>query len=138
MAVGYTNELLFHLPESTSEDFLKGNAYNPFIVAAKRWSDNFHSLVMAGAEITQNFEAEEWHTEYQLNTSLQYVFSGSPNFIGVELNKVFESDDFGMDIRPHANLALTKHVLLGVMVGIPVSSENRRVSSFIRLMYEID
>ncbi|MES2766608.1 MAG: HAEPLYID family protein [Bacteroidota bacterium] len=138
MAVGYSNELLFHMPESESEDFLKGNAYNPFIVAAKRWSEKLHSLGMAGAEFTQDFASGEWHTAYKLNTSFQYMFSGSQNFVGVELNKVFEKDDFGMDIRPQANFAFTEHLMLGVMVGIPVSSENRRVSTFFRLMYEIE
>ncbi len=49
MAIGYIHEFeLNEFSKYESGHFLTGNVYSPFYVAAKRWGNNFHTLVYAG------------------------------------------------------------------------------------------
>jgi hypothetical protein len=135
LAVGYLNEL--EMPEFQAESMKPvGNLYNPFVVAAKRWGDNWHTLVYAGPMLEQHFGKRTWHTELQWNTNLQYMISGTRNFIGVEFNKEFSSGDFDMTIRPQMRLGIADNLLIGIVVGVPVQREQERFSTFFRLIYE--
>lgn len=136
MAIGYINE--FELSDFTDfgKPFLRGNVYNPFFVVAKRWGTNFHSLLYTGPMITQHFETNEFHTTYDVNTSFHYLISGTRNFIGVEFNKTFDNDDFDMTMRPQMRVGIAENLLIGIVAGIPVSRENERLSSFLRLIWE--
>uniref|UniRef100_UPI00404B33DB HAEPLYID family protein n=1 Tax=Flavobacterium sp. TaxID=239 RepID=UPI00404B33DB len=55
MAIGYINE--FELSNFTNfgSPFIRGNIYNPFLVVAKRWGNNLHSLIYTGPMIVQHF-----------------------------------------------------------------------------------
>ena len=45
-ALGYLHEFEFtSFKQYGREDLYKGNVFNPFAVAAKRWGDNFHTLM---------------------------------------------------------------------------------------------
>lgn len=136
MAIGYINE--FELSDFTSfgRPFIKGNIYNPFYVVAKRWGNNFHSLLYTGPMIEQNFSTNKFHTTYDINTSFHYMITGTRNFIGIEFNKTFDKSDFDMTIRPQMRLGIADNLLIGIVAGIPVSRENERLSSFIRLIWE--
>jgi len=137
LAFGYINELDFEDLEQLSwSNFLKGNVYNPFFIVAKRWGNNFHTLMYTGPVFERTFRNKEWHTAYETNTSFHYMITGTRNFVGVEFNKEFQGDDFDMVIRPQMRLAITNQLMVGIVAGIPVSRENERLSSFIRLIYE--
>lgn len=137
MALGYLNELEF-IPfnEFGNKTVLEGNLYSPFFVAAKRWGNNFHTLIYTGPIFEQTFKENTWSAEYQVNTNFHYMISGTRNFIGIELNKEIKQGDFDMTLRPQMRVSITETMLIGIVAGIPVQRENQRLSAFVRLIYE--
>lgn len=136
MALGYINEFELSDFRSFGQPFIKGNVYNPFLVVAKRWGNNFHTLIYTGPMIEQSFNNNKFHTTYDINTSFHYMISGTRNFIGMEFNKTIDNGDFDMTMRPQMRLGIADNLLIGIVAGIPVSRENERLSSFIRLIWE--
>ncbi|MEQ9117929.1 HAEPLYID family protein [Fulvivirga sp.] len=136
MALGYINEFELSDFRNFGKPFIKGNVYNPFLVVAKRWGNNFHSLIYTGPMIEQSFSTNKFHTTYDINTSFHYMISGTRNFIGIEFNKTIDNGDFDMTIRPQMRLGIADNLLIGIVAGIPVSRENERLSSFVRLIWE--
>jgi hypothetical protein len=137
MAVGYLHEL--ELPAFSSygrTNFLKGNVYSPFFVAAKRWGGNFHSLVYTGPIFHHNFASRDIESEYQINTSFHYMIPSTRNFIGVEFNKQAYDGEFDMTIRPQMRVSVADNLLIGIVAGIPVDKTEERLSTFLRLIYE--
>lgn len=137
MAIGYIHE--FELP--TFRDYgngrlITGNVYNPFFVVAKRWGNNFHTLLYAGPQLAHHFENGHVETTWQINSNFHYMIPGTRHFIGVEFNKELHERDFDMTIRPQMRVAVTEKMLVGIVTGIPISRENERLSSFLRLIYE--
>lgn len=136
MAIGYINEFGLSNFRNFGKPFINGNAYNPFLVVAKRWGNNFHSLIYTGPMVEQNFSSNKFHTTYDINTSFHYMISGTRNFIGVEFNKTIDNGDFDMTMRPQMRLGIADNLLVGIVAGIPVSRENERLSYFVRLIWE--
>ncbi|MDY3338058.1 phosphoribosylformylglycinamidine synthase [Riemerella anatipestifer] len=136
MALGYINELEFSDFGRFGKPLIKGNVYNPFFVVAKRWGNNFHTLVYTGPMIEQSFITNKFHMVYDVHSSFHYMISGTRNFVGVEFNKTFDRGNFDMVMRPQMRLGILEQLMLGVVVGIPVSRENERLSSFLRLIWE--
>ncbi|WP_243641696.1 HAEPLYID family protein [Maribacter algicola] len=136
MALGYINEFELSNFRNFGAPFISGNVYNPFLVIAKRWGTNIHSLIYTGPMIAQNFETQKFHTTYDINTSFHYMITGTRNFIGVEFNKTMGRSDFDMTIRPQMRLGIADNLMIGIVGGIPVSRENERLSSFLRLIWE--
>jgi len=136
MAVGYINELKFSYFRDFGNPLVTGNIYNPFLIIAKRWGNNFHSLIYTGPMLEQRFANHEINITYDINTSFHYMITGTKNFIGIELNKNINGKDFDMVVRPQMRLGIANNLLIGIVAGIPVSRENERFSSFIRLIWE--
>lgn len=136
MALGYINELELSDFRNFGHPFIRGNVYNPFFVIAKRWGNNFHSLIYTGPMIGHHFRDASFHTTFDINTSFHYMINGTRNFLGLELNKTIDSGNFNMTIRPQMRLGISEHVMIGVVVGIPVNRATERFSSFIRLIWE--
>lgn len=136
MAIGYINEFELSNFRDFGDPFIKGNVYNPFFVVAKRWGNNFHTLIYTGPMIEQNFSNNKFSLTYDINTSFHYMIPGTRNFIGVEFNKTLDNNDFDMTIRPQMRLGVADNLLIGIVGGIPVSRENERLSSFLRLIWE--
>lgn len=137
LAVGYIHE--FELQEFVkykNASLFTGNVFNPFFIAAKRWGNNFHTLLYTGPAIIQHFSNNVIQTNWQINSNLHYMIPGTRNFIGIEFNKSIENDDFDMTIRPQMRVGIKENLLVGIVTGIPVNRENERFSSFIRLIYE--
>jgi hypothetical protein len=136
IALGYLHE--FEMPEFRlykKQKLWKGNLYNPFLVAARRWGSNFHSLLYTGPVIEQSF-SHKTHARFQLNSSVHYLIANTRNFIGVEFNKDWRKRDFDMVVRPQMRVGIADNLLVGIVAGIPVKRETQRFSSFIRLIYE--
>lgn len=136
MAIGYINEFELSNFRNFGAPLIKGNVYNPFLVIAKRWGNNIHSLLYTGPMIEQHFSSNEFHTSYDINSSFHYMIPGTRNFIGVEYNKKITDKDFDMTIRPQMRLGIADNLLIGIVMGIPVNRENERLSSFVRLIWE--
>ncbi|HOY14731.1 MAG TPA: HAEPLYID family protein [Saprospiraceae bacterium] len=136
LAVGYINEFELSDFRNFGGPFIKGNIYNPFFVAAKRWGNNFHTLIYTGPMIEQDFHTRAFHTVYDVNSNFHYMIPGTRNFIGIEFNKALSFQDFDMTIRPQMRLGIADNLLVGIVAGIPVERENQRFSSFVRLIWE--
>jgi len=136
MALGYINEFELSDFRNFGNPFIKGNVYNPFLVVAKRWGNNIHTLLYTGPMIEQDFSTNNLHTAYDIHTSFHYMITGTRNFIGVEFNKTLDKGDFDMTMRPQMRLGIADNLLIGIVAGIPVSRENERLSSFVRLIWE--
>lgn len=138
VALGYINEIELSEFRRFGRPLVKGNIYNPFLVIAKRWGNNFHSLVYTGPMIEHDFESHSFQGSYDVNTSFHYMISGTRNFIGIEFDKSASGTDFDMTIRPQMRVGIADNLLVGIVAGIPVSKENQRLNSFVRLIWEPD
>ncbi len=138
LAVGYLHEFeMIEFSRYGKADPFHGNLYSPFFVGAKRWGDNYHTLVYAGPMIEHQFSNGVVHVNWQINSNFHFMIPGTRNFLGVEFNKTIDYlGDFDMTIRPQMRVAVTDDLLIGIVTGIPVSRENERFSAFLRLIYE--
>jgi hypothetical protein len=137
MAIGYINE--FELTEFSkygNGSLLTGNVYNPFFVAAKRLGSNFHTLLYTGPAFSHHFEDSSFSATWQINSNIHYMIPNSRNFIGIEFNKEVRGADFDMTIRPQMRVAVSENLMIGIVTGVPISRENERFSTFLRLIYE--
>ncbi|PWJ42781.1 HAEPLYID family protein [Sediminitomix flava] len=137
MAFGYIHEFAFvDLNRMNGRDILQGQVFNPFLIAAKNWDNNFHTLLYTGPVFHKAWGGNEWHSQYEINSNFHYMIPNTRNFIGVEVNKVLERDNFDMVIRPQMRVEISEQLMIGIVTGIPVSKEHERFSSFLRLIYE--
>ncbi len=137
LAIGYIHEFeLKPFGSNARERSWKGNIFNPFVVAAKRWGNNLHTLVYAGPAISHHFDHPSYQTSWQVNTNFHYMITGTRNFIGIEYNKEWVKGDFDMTIRPQLRVGISDNLMIGIVAGIPVKRENQRSSTFLRLIYE--
>lgn len=137
MAVGYLHEFeLTPFRRYRNSTFYQGNIFNPFLVTAKRWGNNFHTLLYQGPIWTRSFDGKHALFQYQVNTNLHYMISGTRNFIGLEINKDFYQKDFDMVLRPQMRVGINDQLMIGIVTGIPIERETQRISTFLRLIYE--
>ncbi|MFN6945076.1 MAG: HAEPLYID family protein [Cytophagaceae bacterium] len=138
MALGYLNELkLPDFRDYGAERIFQGNFYNPFLVVAKRFGYNFHTLILAGPVFDHDFSHGTLDAFWQINTNFHYMIPGTRSFMGVEFNKEIEDNSFAMTIRPQVILNLSDSFSLGFAAGIPVNRDTQRMSTFARLIYDI-
>ncbi|MCZ8168087.1 MAG: HAEPLYID family protein [Flavobacterium sp.] len=137
MALGYIHEFeLNEFEQYQSSRWITGLVYNPFFVAAKRWGNNFHTLLYTGPVVVHHFDKKSQDLFWQINSNFHYMISGTRNFVGIELNKVATGKDFDMTIRPQMRVGISDNFMVGIVTGIPINRENERFSSFLRLIYE--
>jgi hypothetical protein len=137
LALGYINELEFSDLDQFGSPLFTGNLVNPFLVGAKRWGNNFHTLVYMGGRFLREFDTNHWHRAAEWHTNLHYMIPGTRNFIGVEFNKyLHEGGDFDMTIRPQMRVGFADNFLIGIVAGLPMVRENERLSMFTRVIWE--
>ncbi len=137
LAIGYLHDFEFiSFSEYGKKNFYKGNIYNPFFIAAKRWGNNFHTLLYTGPMFEHIFDDKKWSSEFHINTNVHYMISGTRNFIGIEINKLIYGKQLDMVLRPQMRLGIAHNFLIGIVTGIPINRENERFSTFFRLIYE--
>jgi len=136
LALGYINEFELSPFDRFGHPLVMGNVYNPFLIAAKRWGSNWHTLIYAGPRIAQHFATSTTHGSIEVNTNLHYMIPGTRNFVGVEFNKSWEDGDFDGTLRPQMRVSIAENFLVGIVTGIPVDRENERFSMFTRLIWE--
>ena len=137
LALGYINELKFaDLDQWGEEPLLQGNKFNPFVVAAKRWGRNIHTLLYTGPSRTIAFNGPNGPWAWEANWNVHYMLSGTRNFVGVEVNQRWSDGDFGMVIRPQMRIGFADNFLIGVATGIPVDRQNERLGVFMRVIWE--
>jgi len=136
LALGYIHEFeLTDLNRIGDENLLRGNIYNPFFVAAKRWGMNYHTLIYTGPRLVKEF-GHHWEAIYEINTNFHYMVTGTRNFIGIEVNKEIIDRRLQTVIRPQMRVALAENLMIGIVTGVPINKEIRGLQSFVRVIYE--
>nr|WP_236139809.1 HAEPLYID family protein [Mongoliitalea daihaiensis] len=138
LALGYIHEFEFVDLHKLGRDgeLFKGNIYNPFFIAAKRWGSNYHTLIYTGPRIEKLFDQRR-EIAYEIHTNFHYMITGTRNFIGVEINKEIHNGKLETVLRPQMRVGLAENLMIGIVTGIPVGNrENMGLSSFMRIIYE--
>lgn len=137
LALGYTQIVEFADFENYKRNILfTGTIYNPFFIAAKRWGKNIHTLIYTCPLIEHHFNQKQTAVYWQINTSIHYSIPQTKHLIGIEFNKEIKQQEFIMTIRPQAKIRLTTNLDIGFLVGIPISKNDKKYSSFIRIIYK--
>lgn len=131
MAAGYIFESL-----SAGSRFLKfqGSSHNPFLVVAKRWGNQFHTMLYAGP-VFEYVGGKRGANGTMINTSIHYILPGTKNFIGIETNEEIGEKSFTMMVHPQLKVKLASGSALGMAVGIPVTG-HEALDFMIRYIYE--
>jgi hypothetical protein len=136
LALGYIHEFeLTDLNRMGQENLLRGNIYNPFFIAAKRWGMNYHTLIYTGPRLIREF-GHPMETVYEINSNFHYMITGTRNFIGIEVNKEIIDRRLQTVIRPQMRVAIAENLMIGIVSGIPINQEIRGLQSFVRVIYE--
>lgn len=138
LAIGYAQ--IFELTDFnkySSSTFVQELVYSPFFIAAKRWGDNFHTLIFLGPEFKHKLKTDVTHVDWQINTSFHYEIPNSSHFLGIEVNKAFVDSKFEMTLRPQAKLQINEALALGIVTGFPITKSEEKFSSFFRVIYEL-
>lgn len=136
LALGYINEFEFSDLKRFGSPLFIGNVYNPFFIAAKRWGNNFHTLLYTGPVVHHHFSTQHVHVGFEINSNVHYMIKGTRNFIGLEVNKYIEDNDFFMTLRPQMRLGISDDFMIGIVTGIPLKKEGERFSTFFRVIWE--
>lgn len=136
MALGYINEFELSDLQNFGHPLIKSNVYNPFFVVAKRWGQNFHTLLYTGPKFEHNFKEKRNQTHWNINSNVHYMIPGTRNFVGLELNKSWQNGEFEMIARPQMRLAISNQTMLGIVTGLPIQSEHEKMSALLRLIWE--
>lgn len=136
LALGYIHQLtLADFNRFNTNEGITGHVFNPFLVAAKRWRQNFHTLVYTGPQFRWAY-GQQMETTYDINTSVHYMLDGTRNFLGLELNNHIYANDFQMVLRPQMRVALADNLMIGIVTGIPLGPSQDGISAFGRLIFE--
>jgi hypothetical protein len=136
MAIGYIHQFeLVDFDRLGKEDSFKGNIFNPFLVAAKRWGSNYHSLIYTGPVIEKAY-GNSSTVGFEVNYNLHYMVTGTRNFIGLEVNQEIRERKSIATLRPQMRLAIAENLMIGIVSAIPIGQPDVGLGSFVRLIYE--
>jgi hypothetical protein len=133
LAVGYifeTKRKGFDLLRTT------GSIHNPFFIAAKKWGNQFHTLIYTGLSYEHDRENSTTNVGWLLNTGVHYVLQGTKNFIGLEANQEIVDQRVETVLRPQVKLVISQQSSLGLAVGIPLGENERNMDFLFRWIYE--
>lgn len=137
LAIGTISELEFSdLNRLSADDPFTGILFNPFFVAAKEWRSGWHTLLYTGPKRTLGLGDHPGSFAWEINSNIHYMIPGTKNFIGIEANKRIQSENFDMILRPQMRVVVKEGLMVGIVPGIPVCKNERRLSSFLRLIWE--
>lgn len=108
-------------------------SHTPFFIVAKRWGEQFHSMLYAGPQYDK--ASTEREVSVVINISAHYVIPGTRNFVGVEINDRMQNSTNVAVIRPQVKLKVSAASALGVALGIPSHAE-KPLDFLIRWIYE--
>lgn len=138
LAAGYTQIVEFReFRPSEQQRFVSGMVYNPFFVAAKRWGRNIHTLVYCSPLILQETGSRPSGIKWLLNASLHYTIPKTKNFIGIECSQEIRQGKTALTLRPQVKIQVSKSLAAGLVAGLPIGQKEERVSSFVRIIYEL-
>ncbi len=136
MALGYIHEFEFSDLDHFGKPLFEGQLFNPFFIIAKRWGQNWHTLIYTGPQVFHHFSHSGLMTRYEMHSNLHYMIPGTRNFMGMEVNKYFGDMRPDITLRPQMRLAIADNFMLGILMGIPIGKDEQRMSTFMRLIWE--
>lgn len=135
-AVGYIHEfIMVDFNKISNRTLFKGNSYNPFLVVAKRWGSNYHSLIYTGPILEKEFN-QDIELNFQINYNLHYMVPGTRNFLGLEMNQEVQNGKSIMTLRPQMRLGISESLMIGIVSAIPIGQPDAGLGSFMRIIYE--
>lgn len=135
-AVGYIHEfIMVDFNKISNRTLFKGNSYNPFLVVAKRWGSNYHSLIYTGPIFEKEFN-QDIELNFQINYNLHYMVPGTRNFLGLEMNQEVQNGKSIMTLRPQMRLGISESLMIGIVSAIPIGQPDAGLGSFMRIIYE--
>jgi hypothetical protein len=135
LAVGYIHQFVLHDPAQLRLNApVRGAVFNPFVVAAKRWGNNWHTLLYGGHQWQR--DAGERQRRAELHTSVHYLVPGTRNFVGLETNGYFEDRALRTTLRPQVRLGIRDNLLLGIATSVPLDRRQEGLGTFMRLIWE--
>lgn len=135
LALGYTEAIkLTEFLNYGRQQLFTGAVHNPFFVAAKRFGNDFHSLLLAGPLFAQRFYTNKYDLNWQASASLHYTIS--KHFIGIEINNETDHGQLDVALRPQMKLRMNKNLAIGFVTGFSLTKSKEGVSSFFRIIYE--
>lgn len=135
-AIGYIHEFELSYALNQSNSLFRGNRYNPFMIVAKRWGNNFHSLIYTGPAVEHTFLTDQWKTSYEINSNLHYMLTGTRNFLGIEVNQSITNGHWQTTLRPQMRLGISENLLIGIVTAVPLNRETERLGTFARIIWE--
>jgi hypothetical protein len=136
LAFGYIHEFeLVDFDRVGKEEAFRGNVFNPFLIAAKRWGSNYHTLIYTGPRIEKAYGGRA-EVGFEVNYNLHYMVTGTRNFIGLELNQEIHNGKSIATLRPQMRVGLAENLMIGIVSAIPIGQPDAGLGSFVRLIYE--
>lgn len=137
LAIGTITELEFtDLNSMQFNNLSQGMLVNPFFIAAKRFTNEWHGLIYTGPRFFSGWGGHDDYTAYEINSNLHYMIPGTGNFIGLEVNQLIKDGKLNTVLRPQMRLEIKNSLKIGIVPGISLNRDEERFSSFLRLIYE--
>lgn len=137
LAFGTITELEFtDLNMMQFNNFSQGLLLNPFFIAAKRFTEDWHGLIYTGPRFFTGWNGHENYTAYEINSNLHYMIPGTGNFLGLEVNQLIMDGNVKTVLRPQMRVEIKDSLKIGIVPGISLNRDDERFSSFLRLIYE--
>lgn len=137
LAVGYTQIVeVTGSRKNNRHSVVPGTIYSPFFVGAKRWGNQWHTLIYIYPQIEHHTDKTGYDITWNWNTSFLYTIPQTKNFVGVEWNKEMKEGHLNMGLRPQMKMKLNDKMTLGIVTGFPCRKDDEKFSSFFRIIYE--
>lgn len=135
-AAGYMHEFeLTSFSKYGKEQLVRANLTHPFLVVAKSWKNNLHSMLITGPEWEK--ELRSGHTEFyfHLNGSIHYAVPETKGVVGLEVNTLVGPDFTSVVLRPQMRVTVSSTSKLGLVAGIPTNTRYDSPGFFLRWIY---
>jgi hypothetical protein len=128
MAAGYIFERCF----ASSSPM---NVHTPFVVVAKRWGAQFHTMLYAGP-VFERDRKSGITKRAMINGSIHYMLPGTKNFVGLEINDEHDKRNDAVTFRPQVKMTLSPCSSLGLSLGIAGAQTEKPLDFLVRWIFE--
>lgn len=136
-AIGYMNEFeLTSFSRYGKEQLVTANLMHPFLVVAKSWKNNLHTLLITGPEWEKEMRSSQTDWFYHLNTSIHYAVPSTKSVVGLEVNSLFAKAFTSVVLRPQMRITVSPTSKIGLVAGIPMDTRYDSYSFFVRWIFE--
>ncbi len=137
-ALGYLNEFeLTSFSKYGKERVVRANLMHPFLVIAKSWKNNIHTMLITGPEWEKELRSSNSEMFFHINGSVHYAVPSTKSVIGLEVNTLMAKDFTSVVLRPQMRMTVSKTSKIGLVAGIPMDTRYDSYSFFLRWIYEI-